>query len=165
MNWLEPKSRIHDQRGFTLVEVLVVMVIIGIIASMLLVNFQDARGRARDANRKADLRQVKSALQLYYNDFNVFPASNSGRVQGCGADGDTNCDWGDTFEARVVYMNQLPIDPLNNSNHFYSYERINVDEYQLTVRLENLSDQDIENSQERCDYTGTDDALFVMCQD
>lgn len=53
-------------RGFTLIELLVVIAIIGILSSVVLASVSSSRAKARDARRKSDLSEIKTALELYY---------------------------------------------------------------------------------------------------
>jgi len=62
-----------NQKGFTLIELLVVIAIIGLLASVVLLALNSARQKARDAKRIADVRQVASALELFFNDFSAYP--------------------------------------------------------------------------------------------
>ncbi|MEI7562521.1 MAG: prepilin-type N-terminal cleavage/methylation domain-containing protein [bacterium] len=52
----------NKKRAFTLIEMLIVIVIIGILAAALIPRLSNARGRANDTARKADLRQVATAI-------------------------------------------------------------------------------------------------------
>src|SRR3989344_719695 len=61
---------------FTLVEFLVVIGIIGLLASIVMVSLSSAREKSRDARRIADLDTVKKALELYYIDNYQFPDDN-----------------------------------------------------------------------------------------
>jgi prepilin-type N-terminal cleavage/methylation domain-containing protein len=66
-----------EKKGFTLIELLVVIAIIGILATIAVVALQQARQSARDANRIANIKQMQTALELYFNDWQAYPASNS----------------------------------------------------------------------------------------
>lgn len=58
----------QNQKGFTLIELLVVIAIIGLLASVVLLALNSARQKSRDAKRLADVRQIASALELYFDD-------------------------------------------------------------------------------------------------
>jgi prepilin-type N-terminal cleavage/methylation domain-containing protein len=69
----------NNKKGFTLIELLVVIAIIGILSAIGLVSLNGAREKARDAQRKSDLAQYKSALLLYYDDnTNKYPGNGAG---------------------------------------------------------------------------------------
>jgi len=128
--------------GFTLIELLVVISIIGILATLLLANYSATRERARDTQRKSDLRNIQTALRMYYNDYNKYPSSSSdGQIMGC-VNGTTACNWGETFSVtstNVVYMNVLPKDPQSNRKYYYNYNS-STGEYSLSACLENKGD-------------------------
>ena len=59
--------------GFTLIELLVVIAIIGILSSTVLASLNSARSKARDTRRKADMKQLQLALELYYDSNGSYP--------------------------------------------------------------------------------------------
>jgi general secretion pathway protein G len=134
------------KKGFTLVELLVTISIIGILSTLMIANFNSTRQRARDAQRKSDLRNIQTALRLYYNDCGEFPTDSSNTIiNGCGScDTPAACIWdGKTPFAtdNQTYMNILPQDPQYDSVS-YSYDRdaTDGDKYTLSACLENKSD-------------------------
>ena len=62
-----------NNKGFTLIELLVVIAIIGILATLAIVSLTTARSSSRDAKRLADLKQLQTALEVYYNDYGSYP--------------------------------------------------------------------------------------------
>lgn len=61
------------RKGFTLIEVLIVVAIIGILASVVLVGLGPLQRQGRDARRISDLKQVQAGLELYYNKCGYYP--------------------------------------------------------------------------------------------
>lgn len=88
-----------DTRGFTLIELLVVIAIIGMLSSVILASLNNARAKARDAKRTASIRQIQTALELYY-DTNGYYVSSADVVL-------------HTALTPLVptYISALPIDP------------------------------------------------------
>lgn len=68
------------QRGFTLIELLVVIAIIGILASVVLASLGSARDKAKDAARKAEIKQLKTAIEMYYLNNGSYPNYGSANI-------------------------------------------------------------------------------------
>ncbi len=69
--------KLKTSAGFTLIEVLIVVFIIGLLASVVLVGLGAFRQRGRDARRVADLRSIQNALELYYSKNGVYPSTRN----------------------------------------------------------------------------------------
>lgn len=113
-------------RGFTLIELLIVMAIIGILSSLMVVNLTGFRERTRDSQRKRDLLQIQTALELYRADVGSYPAAplpacNSALVNGT-----------------ATYMRRVPCDPRTATR--YDYQRATTTTYVLSACLENAND-------------------------
>jgi prepilin-type N-terminal cleavage/methylation domain-containing protein len=96
-----------QKQGFTLIEILIVVAIIAILASVVLVGLGPTQQQGRDARRLSDLREVQTALELYYNKNGVYP------------DGST---WGVMTTALVggsIGVSQIPNDPSTNGTYYY----------------------------------------------
>ena len=145
-----------NKKGFTLVELLVVISIIGVLAPLVVTNLNEARARARDSRKKTDMAQLRTALQLYYNTYQKFPSYTSlNSIKGCGPLGTLDCPQGGcpgfaaggTTGCDTVYMNALP-DGLGTNG--ISYRSDNADKYCIKTVLDNLSDSDITTSHAGC---------------
>ena len=67
----------NNKKGFTLIELLVVIAIIGLLSTLSILALNQARARARDAKRISDIKQIQTALELYYNDKGDYPETAS----------------------------------------------------------------------------------------
>lgn len=67
----------QNKKGFTLIELLVVIAIIGLLSTLSILALNSARARARDAKRISDVKQIQTALEMYYNDTGDYPADAS----------------------------------------------------------------------------------------
>lgn len=102
--------------GFTILELLVVVAIIGIISALGLAMLSDTRARSRDARRLSDIREIEKALHLYYSDTNSFPVSAiPTTLDGSESDGLSN-----TLET-AGYISDTPSDP-RTGTYDYTYE-------------------------------------------
>ena len=70
-------KKINSREGFTLIEMLVVIGIIGVLASLVLVGLGPARESSRDARRISNLNQIRNLLEVYYLKNNGYPANLS----------------------------------------------------------------------------------------
>lgn len=102
-------------KGFTLLELLVVIGIIGILVSLMTVSYSSAQRSARDSRRKQDLTSIQNAMEQYY-------AQNGYKYPGCSCtDGATSCCA--ALTAPFNYFSgtgAAPVDPLSTSHYVYS---------------------------------------------
>ena len=132
------------KKGFTLIEMLVVVAIIGVLASIIVPNFLSSQARARDAQRKSDLTQIGRALELYYQDYGTYPNGSGGNIVKCGLLGTTACTWGAIDvngkfnDTKTTYFRQLPKDPRGYTYYYRVFD--GNKKYQLYARLENEDD-------------------------
>lgn len=132
-------------KGFTLLELLVVVAIIGILAAAIYASFSAPRARSRDAKRVGEIKQLQNALSLYYASNNIFPTCATTDVPGTvgGSSGCVNLD-------NVVsqgHIPQLPRDPAQASviastdcndiaKYLYCYGSTNGSTYKLYFHVE-----------------------------
>jgi general secretion pathway protein G len=133
--------------GFTLIELLIVIVIIGILSTLVIANFVGVRARARDAQRKTDLAQIRTALQLYYSDEGAYPGWNGGTNS-------PSCGLSFSGSTGITYIQKMPCDPHTKERYIYTPSPLNCwttetcTGYTLKACLENTSDADSDVKQQ-----------------
>ncbi len=131
-----------------MIELLVIVSIIGLLASVVLASLNSARSKARDAKRISDLKQIQTALELYYSTNGSYPnvsICESALISGFPT---WNACWATLLSGYIA----MPLDPLNSTStyNWYSYQYGTqrngcsnlapggaAGKYVLTARLEN----------------------------
>jgi len=108
----------NNKKGFTLIELLVVIAIIGLLSTLAVVALNNARAKARDARRLSDIKQIQTALELYYSEIGqypaapalngCFPSSPANEIAGCCLSGG---GFAQTCTAGTAYMSEVPANP------------------------------------------------------
>lgn len=131
------------EKGFTLVELLVVIAIIGVLATLVLLQLGTARARARDTKRIADINQIRTAVESYFED-------NGG-------------SYPTTIDQTTLgkYITKVPGDPLTGTAYGYSYHDVGgsrVDAYQVWAKLEQTAaalNGDVDINSQALGWSGT----------
>jgi type II secretion system protein G len=122
-------------KGFTLIELLVVIAIIGLLSTLAVVALNNARQKSRDAKRVSDIKQVSTALELYFADQNGYPVDATGIT----LNSDIKCLSSDNGFAGTcsgtTYMGSTPTNPAPNGTA-YIYTSATGADYMLTFTLE-----------------------------
>ena len=131
------------KKGFTLVELLVVISIIGTLVAILLPNFMGARERAKDAQKIQDAYAIKNALRMYYNDNQAYP---------------TPVGTGNTIAIPTGYMAATGLG--------FTYAQPNgTDGFLITIPLESGQGTEDTDSQTKCGIGigATADGVYAVC--
>ena len=123
-----------NKKGFTLVEVLTVVVIIVLLSTIGFVLYRGFAAKARDNRRIADLNRIAQALEVYKKEKGYYPTDldsydtsvgNFTQMQRDGSNFLVGTSWalGGIFVLeQEKYIDKLPVDPINNNEFFYYYE-------------------------------------------
>ena len=127
----------NKNKGFTLIEMLVVIAVIGLLAALILVGLSSFRVRGRDTRRVADVKEVQNGLELYYTKNGHYPIVSEAFPKDRWSDLTSKL----TDPNEGLGINQIPQDPNYNSNdpNSPSYDYVSDADgqhYVIAVRLE-----------------------------
>jgi len=127
---------INKRSGFTLIEILIVVAIIAILASVVLVGLGPTQSLGRDARRVSDIHEVQNGLELYYNKYGIYPGDKSGAQA-------TVTNWAALITSLTqggIGVTSIPDDPSSGSHYLYGVNSGGTPAYStyvLEAKLEN----------------------------
>ncbi len=125
-----------SNKGFTLIELLVVIAIIGLLSTLAVVALNSARQKSRDSKRVADIKQIQTALELYFADENGYPAEATEVDLGSG-DQSALCNGGFSASCSgTTYMGLVPANPEPEDGCGVGYEYTYVSTSSETYTIE-----------------------------
>jgi type IV pilus assembly protein PilA len=121
------EKKFFGNKGFTLVELLVVVAIMALLLSLVFVLFSSARAKSRDAKREAEIKSLQTALGIYVTNSGVYPVY-TGPITGT-----------DAMSSALLTSGaipDIPKDPINSGNYVYTYDSTDGRTYTITYYLE-----------------------------
>jgi type II secretion system protein G len=115
--------------GFTIVELLIVIVVIAILATISVVAYAGIQVRARDSQRQQDIKQIVAALEMYYLDNGAYPNGSGSTTINSSWSTTADASWQNFVNALTPYMGNVPRDPTSTpggnvqavGNYNYAY--------------------------------------------
>lgn len=133
-------NKINKKFGFTLVELLVVISIIGILTIITASSFINSQVRSRDAYRKASLKSLADALSTYYGDYGVYPTSSTVNINTLiSNEGEFSYP---ASGNKIIYMKKVPKEKTSGISQILYEVSSTAKSYRLYVNLENSEDND-----------------------
>ena len=157
------KFNYRNKSGFTLIEILVVIAIICLLASIVLVGLGGFRSRGRDARRISDLRQVQNGFELYFNKCGYYPGGATTGV--CNTTNPTT--WTNVQDALInaqIGITTIGSDPTPGVSYGYAVST-NRQSYIVGATMEDANNQSLAQDYDGAltGYTGT--TGFTSCVD
>lgn len=128
------------EKGFSLIELLVVIFVMAILAAILLPNLLGARQKAKDGQKISDTNAIRDALRLYYNETQNYPVDKAG--------------------ALAVLPTYMPGIGTTDFNYTVGTNR---DSFVITIDLESSSGNEDTESQRKCGINPQVNGRFAVC--
>ncbi len=110
-------KKLKNNKGFSLTELMITMSIVGSVGTLAGAQIDDILPMARDAQRKANIHQVQTALNLYYDDHGQYPLTPESQP--------TEAGWqlikGILESTDEIYIPEMPRDPLGIDQYVFKY--------------------------------------------
>ncbi|MCE5315395.1 MAG: prepilin-type N-terminal cleavage/methylation domain-containing protein [Armatimonadota bacterium] len=118
-------DRVRSKRGFTLVELLVVVVVLAVLAAIVLPKFMDSGKRSKESAQASDLKIIRNAVQLFYTDTGYYPATLDDLTQEAAAsvkvyDSGSAVTLPTASDYHGPYLQEVPDDPVSGSAFAYT---------------------------------------------
>lgn len=111
----------YRQKGFTIVELLIVIVVIAILAALVIVAYNGVQNQANDSRRLHDVQEIKSAVEAYRSANGSFPPITPANQDPFGYEASyITGNFLNTVKANGI-VKQIPVDPINTSTYYYRY--------------------------------------------
>ena len=125
---------IEHRKGFTIVELLIVIVVIGILAAITVVAYNGIQQRARDSKRTSDVKSLQKVIELYRVDNGEYPLNAAGTA---------NTGYNISAISGLLvpnYINSMPEDPTASISYQYVRGPVENDSYAIRVQYESKTD-------------------------
>lgn len=118
------------KNGFTLTELIIVILILGVLALIAIAYFRGQIGKGNDAKRKSDINRISIALEEYEKDHNCYPLPQL-----------VTCSPGTGLQP---YLDKIPCDPVTKASYYYDYQNaVCPGWYRLFTSLQNKTDSSL----------------------
>jgi len=117
MKWL-CRNLYRKEKGFTLVELMVVIIILAVLTGIAIPSYMALRNRARQTAAKAELTNIATALELFMSDYSQYPATTAANMI-LELEGDATAPLNGTNQ--YIYMANVPTDDPWGTANSYTY--------------------------------------------
>lgn len=105
--------KLKRQTGFTVIELIVVIAVIGILAAITIVAYNGIQAEARDTQRKSDIITITKGLELYYAENRAYPTSGGSTAINSGWSTTADASWAGLAALLKPHIGAMPVDPVS----------------------------------------------------